>query len=95
MAKMTNKTREAIASLSTGGVGTYYTSPGAFFTRLEWVLREEGFEGVGDYPAIHTSEGGGRIEVVLLGMETPLFDVVYNWYRMPSGNWEMICYPTC
>lgn len=93
--KMTRKLRNEIASLSTGGVGTYYTSPGVFFTRLEWVLREGGFEPVGDPPTIHTNEGRYTTPVAPVGMIAPLFDVVTTWYRMPSGNWEMICYPTC
>jgi hypothetical protein len=96
MAKLSRKTRNAIATLSTGGVGTYYRSPGVFFTRLEWVLREEGFQPEGEsHPPIHTDDGRGRIAVVMLGMETPLYDVVYTWHRMQSGNWEMICYPSC
>ena len=98
MANMTNKMRNAIASLSTGGVGTYYTSPGQFFTRLEWTLREIGLQPESDmHPSIHTEEGRGRVAVTMLGagMDAPLFDVVYTWYRMPSSNWEFICYPTC
>ncbi len=93
---MTQKTRNAIASLSTGGVNTYYPSTEEFFTRLEWVLRENGFAPEGlTHPLIHTSEGRGRLPVVMIGGDQPLFDIMYTWYRMPSGNWEMICYPIC
>ena len=96
MTRLPSKVREAIAGISTGGVGTYYHSPGRFFTRLEWVLRGAGFQPETlDHPLIHTSDGRGRIPVTLEGMDTPLFDVVYTWHRMEqSGNWEMICYPT-
>jgi len=95
MAKMTTKLRNAIASLSTGGVGTYYPSTHMFFTRLECVLRDEGFEYEDlAYPTIHTDEGCGRIPVCMIGMDTPLFNIAFTWYRMPSGNWEIICYPT-
>jgi len=94
--RMTTKLRNAIAALSTGGVGTYYASPGEFFTRLEWVLREGGFEYEDlAHPTIHTNEGRGLLPVCLLGMDTPLFSVAFTWYRMPSGNWEVVCYPTC
>jgi len=98
-AKLTRKMREAISSCSTGGVGTHYPSPSRFFSKLEWVLREGGFEYFDlEYPTIHTNEGRGLLGVVILGdaqVADPLFDVVFTWYRMPSGNWEMICYPTC
>ena len=98
MAKMTKGTREAIASLSTGGVGTYYPSHGAFFTRLDWVLRQEGFQPSSSMfpPLFHTNEGRGLVPVSMIGMEEhPLFDVVYTWYKMPSGNYEIVCYPSC
>ncbi len=96
MAKLTTQLKSDIATLSTGGPGTYYTSPEVFFTRLEWVLREGGFEFEDlRYPDIHTSEGRGLLPVVLQGMHAPLFDVVFTWYKMPSGNWEMVCYPAC
>ena len=104
--QMTSKLRNDIASLSTGGVGTHYTHTGGFFTRLDRVLwdnglrvttQEQGLPGMSclEYPIIHTPEGRGRIEVTTTGGEMPLFDIVYTWYRMPSGNWEFICYPTC
>ena len=94
--KLTTKMREAIASCSTGGVGTHYHHVGEFFVKLERVLREGGFEFEDlEYPSIHTTEGRGRLPVCLEGMHTPLFDVVFTWHRMPSGNWEMICYPAC
>ena len=94
--KMTRKLRNEIATLSTGGVGTYYSHPGVFFASLERVLQknELSYEDL-TYPLIYTSEGRGRISVVNRGMDTPLFDVVYTWYRMPSSNWEIICYPSC
>lgn len=100
--KMTQKVRNAIAGLSTGGRGTYYLRPSAFFSSLDWVLRDHGLQLVNspytdphaDYPTIHNDDGRGRIAVCALGMDTPLFDVVYMWHRMPSSNWEFICYPT-
>jgi len=98
MAKLSTKARNAIASLSTGGMGTYYPSPAAFFIRLAWVLRDNGFVATQmeeDTPLIHTNDGRGRVEVTPLGIDTPLFDVVYTWHRMESGNWEMVCYPSC
>jgi len=95
-AKLSRLDRNRISALSTGGVGTYYSSPGVFFTRLEWVLRESGFEPIGEPPTIHTDEGRCTIPVARQGMIAPLFDVVTTWYKMqPSGNWEMICYPAC
>jgi hypothetical protein len=96
-AKLTSKARNAIATCSTGGVGTYYTSPGAFFTRLEWVLRDLGLQPESpEHPPIHTTDGKGKMAITLLGMDTPLFSVVYTWHRMEeTGNWEMVCYPSC
>ena len=94
--KLTSKVRRAIATLSTGGVGTYYPTTGKFFTRLEWVLRDNGFQPeTEEHPPIHTDDGRGRMGVTMLGMNTPLFDVFYTWYRMESGNYEFVCYPIC
>ena len=99
--KMTRKLRNEIATLSTGGVGTYYDSPGKFFSRLWGVLGNHDLENENtremedENPPIHTSEGRGRVTVVNRGMDTPLFDVWYTWYRMPSGRWEFVCGPTC
>lgn len=94
--KMTTKLRNAICSLASG-VGNYYPSPGRFFTQLEWVLRDAGFAPHIDiHPPIHTTDGNGRMPVVLLGSDVPLFDVVYTWHQLEiSNNWEMICYPSC
>lgn len=93
---LSTKAREAICSVATHGHDSYYPTHEDFFTRLEWVLREHGFafEDL-RYPLIHTSEGRGLLPVVIIGSDQALFDVVFTWYRMPSGVWEMICYPSC
>jgi hypothetical protein len=46
---------------------------------------------------IHTPQGRGMLRVLEYDAEVgadPLFYVVFTWYRMPSGRWEMIGYTT-
>lgn len=95
---LSRKTRNQIADLSTSGIDGYYTSPAKFFGKLDWTLRQstEGLQMADDYPQTHIDEGRGRIAVSKIGMEAhPLFDVTYTWHKMPSGNWEIICYASC
>ena len=82
-----------IASLSTGGVNTYYTSPEQFFACLEEILEkhELAYEDLA-YPAISTSEGRGILPITFADDATPVLEVFFTWYRMPSYNWEIVCY---
>ena len=84
--------RSQVASLSTGGVGTYYAQIPHWWERVCRILEEGGFpleRGLYDPPILYGIEG--RWILPLGGTDTHLAVYVY---RMPSGNYEVVNYLT-
>jgi len=82
--RLSKKIREAVSALSTGGVGTYYKNPIEWFDALAKVLATFDIDIESDcpyfYSVLRLSEGDNQ--------------VYYTYFRMASGNWEIIGYLT-
>ena len=74
-----------ICELSSG-TSNYYHNPHAWYCALADVLAPLILEPM---PPIHTSAGHAHVKIKNFG-ET----IYFTWYRMPSGNYEIICYLT-
>jgi hypothetical protein len=84
--------RNAVASLSSEGVGTYYSQLHYWWGRVQHTLKEGGFpleRREDDPPIVYGVEG--RWILPLGGTNTRLCVYVY---RMPSGNYEVVNYLT-
>jgi len=80
--------REEVARLSTG---TYYTQFAHWVGALGAVLDKHHLQLSIGIETPHNQEGRGMRELI-----TPSEEVVghmwFSYYRMESGNWEVICY---
>lgn len=85
--------RDEVADLSTRGEGTYYTGILQWWDTVRQTLHNRGLTFFQcHHPHNTTSEGRGTME--LLGPDGVEIDtqLIYTWYRMRSGRWEIICY---
>lgn len=82
------KLREKVAALSSG---RYYPTLWAWQLDLIQVLTDFGFTLDNSAPfQVYNDEGKGTLRVA--GEEETR--VFFTWYRMPSFNWEIVCYLT-
>ena len=84
------KFREEVARLSTGH---YYKSVHQWYARLCECLHRHNCKVISECPQVYNQEGRAVIRFQNEdGTETE--QVFWTWYRMPSSNWEIICYVT-
>jgi hypothetical protein len=84
--------RKAVASTSTG---EYYHSVASWFSLLEIVLGRFGYITQDEnFPQVHTNEGYAILNIHPEDNPNEVAHVWWSWYRMPSGNWEVVCYVT-
>lgn len=76
-----------IASLSTG---KYYKRVGEWYEMLKTTLEKYNCV-LSEMPTIHTREGSAYIEF-FCPFNKQEGVIYFTWYRMESGNWEIICY---
>jgi hypothetical protein len=90
--KISRKMRQKVAETSTG---EYYRSVASWWSLLEIVLGEFGYitQDV-NFPQIHTDAGYSLLTIHPEDNPDQLAYIWWSWYRMPSGNWEIICYIT-
>lgn len=81
--KTTQKFTEALASTSTG---RYYKSVAEWWDAVLTICRAFNVEVTADYPHVYNDNGRS---IIALNGKISLF---WTWYRMPSFNWEIICY---
>lgn len=89
-----NRCKPCLAHISTG-TGPYWTSPSLFWVALKRTLSLCGLRLAMDPPLFYNHEG--RLLLKLECRETgeeQAFCVAVTYYRMPSGNWEIVCYTT-
>lgn len=84
---------------STHGVDGYYDRPNECLDGIQAELDRMGLAyRDGARPLdIHTPEGRGMVSVVNSDDDPAsesLFYIVVTWYKMQSGRWEMLAYPT-
>jgi len=77
---------------------TYYENVAEWHNLLEGVLENYGYTTEEPCPAIHTDYGRGVATLVIdpaMASHTPVrvSYIHYQWYRMPSLRWEVVCYP--
>ena len=98
---ISKKLRERVSGLSTGnanpsfagGRAPYYNDVAHWHRCLCRILKEGGYEPIGDMPTIHTQKGRGAIHFVSVTGPSKGGSVWFTWYRMtPSNGWEIICY---
>lgn len=76
---------EAIASTSTG---KYYPSVAAWWDAIGTVCRAFNVQLTGECPQVYNDSGRLTVEI---NDNDRLF---MTYYRMPSFNWEIVCYLT-
>jgi hypothetical protein len=91
---MFDKLANRIAGVSTHDRYTYYKSPAQFLQRLSDVLREFGYVTPQFALYLYNMEGCGYIDVTRANKDKTEFRIYYTYYRMPSYNWEFVCYVT-
>lgn len=80
--------RNAVSSLSSGA---YYERPRHWWEKLCDTLQKYGYDlNDDDFPVFYSEEGRGSVSISKEGEEAGR--VIFTWYRMPSFNWEIICY---
>jgi hypothetical protein len=91
--KVSQVTRNSIASLSTGGAGSYYQHPSHWWNRLTAILESEGLKPMLDMPIWYTDDGHATMALeTLSGEGVDNVVLCFSWHRMQSYNWEIICY---
>jgi len=83
--------REEVASLSSGA---YYEQKSHWVDKLSVILDNHGLILDGE-PVMLGDEGRSCMDIVEITTvrDTPTVGCVhFTWYRMPSFNWEIICY---
>jgi len=81
---------------STSTTSEYYATPNDWYRRLTRVLVS--FNKIlAPMPEIHTQQGRGTLTYESVpgktGGNAPRSGkIAFTWYKMVSGNWEMVCY---
>ena len=99
---ISKKLRERVSGLSTGnanpsfagGRAPYYNDVAHWHRCLCRILKEGGYEPVGDMPTAHTQVGQGAIWFQSITSPHQEQRVVwFTWYQMIiTSHWEIICY---
>ena len=92
--KVSQVTRNSVASLSTGGAGSYYQHPSHWWGRLVAILEGEGMRPVSMMPVFYNEDGRLTMWLETLNGEDRIENVmlVVTYHRMVSYNWEIVCY---
>jgi hypothetical protein len=83
-----------VAEISTGGKnGRYYDEISHWYCLLDNVVQNANCTmSVYEYPKVYNAEGRGLLEFV--DDEYKVYQILWTYFRMSSGRWEIICYVT-
>ena len=87
--KIAKKIREAVAGLSTQGRGSYYRTPYQWYEKVATVLQENGLTLQSECPQFFNEQGRSALHIE--GVDSQVW---FTYFRMASGNWEIIGYLT-
>ncbi|MHC4300604.1 MAG: hypothetical protein ACYS7Y_25290 [Planctomycetota bacterium] len=94
MSTATIPCKPCVSHLSTGSGGPYWTSPALFWAGVKDTLRHCGLRLVTDPPLFHNESGCYLAHVETPDGQVQNFGIYVSYYRMPSSNWELVCYTT-